>query len=177
MDQDADRQLTPAHETPAHETPAHETNVIGLAIGLVLGVPLMLIGVVGILRHTAATPPSSYLRFFVGGDLVHDLVVAPIAALVAIVVLRRTPAIARGPLRAALFGSAVMVAIAWPGIRHYGRMRAPDNVSVQPLNYATSTATAVAVVWAIAALWLAIAIVRTRGKAAAAPQPILRRDS
>ena len=70
----------------------------------------------------------------------------------------------RGPLRAALFGSAVMVAIAWPGIRHYGRMRAPDNVSVQPLNYATSTATAVAVVWVIAAVWLAVAIVRARGK-------------
>jgi hypothetical protein len=167
MDQDADRQLSPAHET----------NVVGLAIGLVLGLPLMLIGIVGILRDTAATPPSSFLRFFVGGDLVHDLVVAPIAALVAFVVLRRTPVIARGPLRAALFGSAVMIAIAWPGIRHYGRMRAPDNVSVQPLNYATSTATAVAVVWAIAAVWLAIAIVRARGQAAVPSQPIPSRAS
>ena len=167
MDQDTDGQLTRAYET----------NPIGLAIGLVLGLPLMLIGIVGIIRHTAATPPSSYLRFFLGGDLLHDLVVAPIAALVAFVVLRRTPAIARGPLRAALFGSAVMIAIAWPGIRHYGRMRAPDNISVQPLNYATSTATAVAVVWALAAVWLAIAVMRTRGKAAAPAQPILSRDS
>ena len=100
----------------------------------------MLVGIVGILRHTDATPPSSYLQFFVGGDLVHDLVVAPIAALVAFVVLRRDAGGRRAaPLRAALFGSAVMIAIAWPGIRHYGRMRAPDNVSVQPLNYATST--------------------------------------
>ena len=42
-------------------------------------------------------------------------------------------------------------------------MRAPDNISVQPLNYATSTATAVAVVWAIAAVWLVIALARGEG--------------
>jgi hypothetical protein len=167
MDQDTDR----------HLTHAAEPNRIGLAIGLVLGIPVMLIGIVGIVRHTDATPPSSYLRFFVGGDLLHDLVVAPVAALVAFVVLRRAPAVARGPLRAALFGSAVMIAIAWPGIRHYGRMRAPDNISVQPLNYATSTATAVAVVWAIAAMWLVIALIRTREKRVAPAQPILRPDS
>jgi hypothetical protein len=161
MDQDTDRPLTRPDET----------NVLGLTTGLVLGVPVMLIGIVGIIRHSAATPPSSYLRFLIGGDVVHDLVVAPIAALVAFVVLRRTPAIARGPLRAALFGSAVMIAIAWPGIRHYGRMRAPDNVSVQPLNYATSTATAVAVVWAIAAVWLAVAVVRATARA---PRPVPR---
>ncbi len=69
-----------------------------------------------------------------------------------------------------------MIAIAWPGIRHYGRMRAPDNVSVQPLNYATSTATAVVVVWAIAAVWLVVAIVRVRAERAPS-QSILRHDS
>jgi hypothetical protein len=159
MDQDADR----------HVSHADDPNRVGLAIGLALGVPVMLVGVVGIIRHTDATPPSSYLRFLIGGDLVHDLVVAPIAALVAFVVLRRTPAVARGPLRAALFGSAVMIAVAWPGIRHYGRMRAPDNLSVQPLNYATSTATAVAVVWGIAALWLGIAVLRRRNRARNSP--------
>ena len=166
MDQDADRQVADV-DGPSP---------IGLATGLVLGVPVMLIGIVGIVRHTAATPPSSYLRFLVGGDLLHDLIVAPIAALVAFAVLHRTPAVARGPLRAALFGSAVMIAVAWPGIRHYGRMRAPDNISVQPLNYATSTATAVGVVWVIAATWLAIALVRARAKRDTPSQPILRPD-
>ena len=95
-------------------------------------------------------------------DIVHDLVVAPIAALIAIVVIRRAPAITRAPLRAALFGSAVVVAVAWPALRGYGRMRTPDNASVQPLNYATAVATVVAVVWVISALWLGVIWIRKR---------------
>jgi len=130
MDQDADRDVETDHN-------------LGLGIGLLVGVPMMLIGVIGLIRHTDATPPSSYLKFFIGGDLVHDLLVAPLAALVAFVVLRRVPSIVRAPLRAALFGSAVVIAIAYPGIRHFGRMRAPDNKTVQPLNYATATLTVV----------------------------------
>jgi hypothetical protein len=149
MDQDADRDI------------ATSSNV-GLGIGLVLGVPIMLIGVIGLVRHTAATPPSSYLRFLVGGDILHDFLVAPIAALVGVLILRRVPKIASAPLRLALFGSAVVVAIAWPGIRHYGRMRTPDNASVQPLNYATATLTVVGVVVAITAIWLAVAWTRSR---------------
>jgi len=153
MDQDARSDLT-------------ETSRVGLGIGLLLGVPTMLIGVVGLLRHTDATPPSSYLKFFLGGDIVHDAVVAPIAALIAFLVVRRVPAIARAPLRAALFGSAVVIAIAWPGIRHYGRMRTPDNATVQPLNYATSTLTAVGVVATIATLWFVVTLVRARRRVA-----------
>lgn len=149
---------------------------VGLAIGLIVGVPLMLIGAVGIWRHTDATPIPNFLRFFVGADLLHDLVVAPVAAAVAFVVLRRVPAVVRAPLRFALFGSAVVVAIAWPGIRHYGRMRAPDNSSVQPLNYATSTLTAVAVVVALAAIWCAISLMRAR-RAAPADSQVVHRSS
>jgi hypothetical protein len=137
-------------------------NHLGLGIGLLVGVPTMLIGVIGLISHTDATPPSSYLKFFIGSDLLHDFVVAPIAALIAFVVLRRVPFVARAPLRAALFGSAVVTAIAWPGIRHYGRMRAPDNATVQPLNSATATLTVVAVVFAIAAVWLGVALIKSR---------------
>ena len=42
----------------------------------------------------------------------------------------------------------------------YGRMRAPDNATVQPLNYATATLTAVGIVAALAAVWLVTALVR-----------------
>jgi hypothetical protein len=164
MDQDTESELT------------HD-NHVGLAIGLLLGVPVMLVGIVGLIQHTDATPPSSYLKFFIGGNLAHDFVVAPLTALVAYVVLRRTPAIARAPLRAALFGSAVMIAVAWPDIRSYGRMRAPDNATVQPLNYATSVATAVGVVWAIAALWLVVVLLRARRPNRTASQAILSDDS
>ena len=153
MDQDPDRDLA--------------TSNVGLGIGLLLGVPIMLIGVVGLIRHTAATPPSSYLKFLVGGDIIHDLLVAPAAALVAVLILRRAPASGRAPLRFALFGSAVMIAIAWPGIRQYGRMRAPDNASVQPLNYATATLTVVGVTVMIATIWFVVASKRKKRPATA----------
>jgi hypothetical protein len=135
---------------------------IGLACGLAVGVPLMLVGIIGLLQHTDATPPSSYLRFLVGGNLLNDLVVAPIAALIGVLLIRRAPAITRGPLRAALFGTAVVVALAWPALRGYGRDRAPDNTTVQPLNYATAVETVIVVVCIVSALWLAIALLHTR---------------
>ena len=55
-----------------------------------------------------------------------------------------------------------MIAVAWPGIRHYGRMRAPDNATVQPLNYATATLTAIGVVVAVAAVWFLVDWIRAR---------------
>jgi hypothetical protein len=165
MDQDADRELR-QEATPR----------VGLLIGLVLGGPVMLVGIVGLLHHTDATPPSSYFRFFIGGDLIHDFVVAPIAAAIAFLLLRRTPLVARAPLRAALFGTAVVIAIGWPGIRMYGRMRAPDNATVQPLNYATAVATAVAVVWVIAGLWLLAARMIERRASRSVSQAVPSRD-
>ncbi|MDQ1477823.1 MAG: hypothetical protein QOE62_3052 [Actinomycetota bacterium] len=151
MDQEADRDLTPV---------APASNLIGLGIGLVVGVPMMLVGAIGIWRHTDATPIGNYLKFFIGGDIIHDLVVAPIAVAVGFLVLRRVPPVVRAPLRAALFTSAVVIAVAWPGIRHYGRTRTPDNPSVQPLNYTTAALTAVGVVVAIAMVWLVISLLR-----------------
>jgi hypothetical protein len=135
---------------------------VGLTIGLIIGVPVMAFGVFGLLQHSDASPPANFLRFFVGGDILHDLVVAPVAALVGVLVLRHASANVRGPLRAALFTSAVVVAVAWPGIRAYGRVRAPDNHSVQPLNYATGVATVLLVVWLLCALWLMVDLRRSR---------------
>ncbi len=134
----------------------------GLAIGLLVGIPMMAWGVYTIFLHQLGNPPASVARFFIGGDVIHDVIVAPIAALVGVVILRRIPTVARAQVRAALFTSAIVVAIAWPGIREYGRMRAPDNASVQPLNYATAVATVVAVVWFICGVWLLVDLRRSR---------------
>jgi hypothetical protein len=139
-----------------------DPNPAGLLVGLVVGIPLMIVGLLGLLHHLDATPPSSYLRFFIGGDLLNDFVVLPIAALVGVLVLRRVPEIGRGPLRGALFTSAIVVAVAWPALRGYGRMRAPDNISVQPLNYATAVGAVLVVVWVGAAIWFVIALIRAR---------------
>jgi hypothetical protein len=122
----------------------------------------MAVGIANFAANFNATDFRSFLRYYVGGDIVHDLVVAPIVAVIGMVVIRGAPAITRAPLRAALFGSAVVVAVAWPALRGYGRMRTPDNASVQPLNYATAVGTVVGVVWVISALWLGVIWFRAR---------------
>ena len=146
-----------------------EPSRVGLAVGLACGVPVMAVGVIGLWRHMDATPPANYLKFLVGGDVVHDFVVAPIVAMVAFLVLRRANDLVRPPLRAALFASAITVAIAWPALRMYGRMRTPDNTSVQPLDYATAVATVLAVVWLLAAVWFAITLFRSARRRRRAP--------
>ncbi len=134
----------------------------GLLVGLACGIPFLAVGVANFAANFNATDFRSFLRYYVGGDIVHDLIVAPIVAVIGIVVIRRAPVMTRAPLRAALFGSAVAVAVAWPALRGYGRMRTPDNASVQPLNYATAVGTVVGVIWVMSALWLAVIWLRMR---------------
>jgi hypothetical protein len=90
---------------------------IGLVVGLLIGLPMMAWGVYALAIHRAGSPTASVARFFIGGDVVHDIIVAPIAALIGVLVLRRVPALARAQVRAALFTTAIVIAIAWPGIR------------------------------------------------------------
>ncbi len=135
---------------------------VGLAIGLLVGIPMMAWGVYALAINRDDSPTANVARFFVGGDVVHDVIVAPIAALIGVLLLRRVPAVARAQVRAALFTTAIVIALAWPGIREYGRMRAPDNASVQPLNYATGVATVVVVVWFICGAWFLVDLRRSR---------------
>ncbi len=162
----------------ADEIKDRRADRIGLGVGLLVGVPLMLVGVVGILRHPESTPIPNFLRYFIGGDILHDFLVAPIAVAISFLVLRRVPTVGRAPLRAVLFGSAVVIAVAWPGIRRYGHAQVPDNRTVQPLNYATSSLTAVVVIATIGAIWLAAALVRGRREASKASSgPAVERDA
>lgn len=125
----------------------------GLVVGLAAGVPLMAIGIAGIVEHPDTTPIANFLRFFAGGVVFHDALVAPLAAVVGVVVLRRAHPAVRAPLRAALFTSAVVAAIAWPALRGYGRDQVPDNTSVQPLDYGRALTLVLAVVWLVGAAW------------------------
>jgi hypothetical protein len=131
-------------------------------------------GVYALAIHRLGSPTANVLRFFVGGDVIHDVIVAPIAALVGVLALRRVPTLARAQVRAALFTTAIVVAVAWPGIRAYGRTRAPDNASVQPLNYATAVLTIVAVVWALCAVWLVVGLLRSRRRRTSRTKPTMQ---
>jgi hypothetical protein len=63
-------------------------------------------------------------------------------------------------VRAGLFASAVLLLVAWPALRGYGRDHVPDNPSVAPLHYGTAVATVLAVVWVAVAVWILAAATR-----------------
>jgi hypothetical protein len=136
----------------------HEEEQRGPAfwIGLAVGAAVIAYGVRGVLADADATRPLSFATWLVGADVVHDALVAPLVALVAWPVVRLGPVRWRAPLLAGLFGSAVVLAIAWAPLRGYGRATVPDNGSVQPLDYTTATATVLAVVWLAVSVWILV---------------------
>ena len=121
-------------------------------IGLLIGGAIVAFAMRGVL-HQFATGAARYrwARYVVGADLVHDLIIAPLVFLVAYGARHIVAPRFRGPLAFGVYGSAVMIAIGWyplHGTAHY-----KQNVSFQPLNYATAVTTTVVVVWCIAAIW------------------------
>lgn len=93
------------------------------------------VGLVGARR----TMPSEVARFFAGGALIHDLVLAPLVGAVAVVALRRLPPLARRATTSFLIVAAPIALFAMPLVRGYGRR--PGNPSILPGNYVTGLLT------------------------------------
>ena len=122
----------------------------GFWIGLVLGAPVVGSGVRGVLDALPGVQLTSFLRWFVGGAILHDLLVAPLVCLMAWGVVRIVPAVAAGPVQGALLASGVVGLVSWPFVRGYGIT--PGEPSFLSLDYAAS----VLVIWA--AIWLIAAV-------------------
>jgi hypothetical protein len=105
-------------------------------------------GVVGIFSHSLDTRPANLARFVVGGALLHDLLIAPLVILAGVLVARRVPARARGPVQAAMAISAIVALFAYPLVRAYGL--AANNPTSLPHNYGLNLVILLAVVWAAA---------------------------
>ncbi len=132
-------------------------------IGAVVGIGIMVFGLRGIFINAGATQPVEFAKWFIGADLLHDLVIAPLVALVGVVVVRLLSRPWRGPVQAGLMATAIVVAVGWAPLHGYGRVTAIGNGTVQPLDYSTAVATVVGVIWALVLVWLAvIAVRRTR---------------
>ena len=149
---------------PIHDRVAAERERPGATfwVGLVIGGGVMAFGLRGVLMQSGATDPGALTRWVIGADLLHDLVIAPIAIAIGWCVNRAVPTRFRAPVQAGLIASAITLAIGWPGLRGYGRHLVPDNPSVQPLNYATAVLTVLAMIWGVVALWLTLRAVRSR---------------
>ncbi len=135
----------------------------GFWVGFAIGSAVMAFGLAGLLDNADAVHPAEFAKWFVGADLVHDFVVAPVVLVVGAVLVRAVRMPWRVPLQAGFVASAIVLAVAWAPLRGYGRAVVPDNATVQPLDYSTALLTVLAVVWAAVAVWLVLTAASARG--------------
>lgn len=131
---------------------------------LAVGWALMVVGIVGMFSQRDRTKPFELVRYVVGFLLVHDLVVAPVVIGAGWAVTRFVPPLARGPLRAALALSALVIAFSWPLLRRYGEHATND--SALPLDYGHTVPVVLAVVWLAALGVLGVRLVSDRRRRA-----------
>lgn len=105
-------------------------------------------GIYGLIHNSAQTQPAQWIRWFLGGLLVHDFVIAPLVFLVAAVLLARVPRRFKAVLQGASIASGILVLTTWPYVAGYGRR--PDNPTLLPNDYLGGLLAILAVVWAIA---------------------------
>ncbi len=123
---------------------------------------LMAWGLIGLLRDAASTVPASWLRWFLGGLLVHDLLLVPAVLGIGLAVRRLPPAL-QPPARATLIVSGALTVMSLPLLLGYGRSTQPGNVSLLPSDYPRNLAICVGAVWAVAALWALLLLLARRG--------------
>jgi hypothetical protein len=133
-------------------TPAAVEPGLGFWIGLAAGLPMVGYGAFELIRQTGWPRAFGVARWLGGGLLLHDFVLVPTVLVIVWVAGRGAPPWLRNPLRAGLLASALVVAVAWPGLRGYGDK--PDNATIHPLDYETALLTVLAVVWAAMLAWM-----------------------
>jgi hypothetical protein len=139
----------------------------GFWIGLALGTPVMAYGAIALVDRAGWPRALAAGRWLAGGLLLHDLVLVPVVLGVVWLVGRVTPDWLRTPARAGLLGSALVVALGWPGLRGYGKR--PDNATIHPLHYSSAVLTVLGALWCATAVWAAWRFTRRRRLPALAP--------
>ncbi|MBA2609864.1 MAG: hypothetical protein H0U92_13055 [Actinobacteria bacterium] len=112
-----------------------------------IGGLIVAFGVRGLLVD--AVPPVGYLKWFLGVNLAHDLILVPAGTLI-VVAARRLPARIRAVILTGLFAATVLTIYAFPFL--LGRGRRKDSPSVLPLDYSTGLG------WALLAVGLATGV-------------------
>jgi hypothetical protein len=156
QDTQAPQEPRPTATAPGDE----ETRGRAFWIGLVVGLAVMAYGIAGLVGDAAATRPWKAAGWLVAADLLHDLVLVPLVVTAGWLVGRVVPGPLRWPVRAALVGTALTLAIGWIPFRGYGRLT--DNPSLAPLDYGAGIVAVIAGVWGACALWAVLASVAAR---------------
>ena len=127
-------------------------------LALVPGVLMIGYGVRGLFGDTSSAALWSTARWFVGGNLAQDLLVAPLACLVGHLLARRLPALARGPAQAGFVACGILGLVAFPFVRGYGRTVGEPSFLAR--DYGASLLTLWAMVWAVAVVVVAARVTR-----------------
>lgn len=137
----------------------------GFWVAMGLGAAVTVFGVIGLLG-AEGNGLGSFIPWFVGGALVLDLLVVPVAAGIGLLARRVVPAPAWPAVRTALIATATLVAFAAPLALDLGGT--PGNPSLRPRDYGGGLLVALAVVWGLAAVVGGTALARARRVGAAA---------
>jgi hypothetical protein len=127
----------------------------------VIGWGVIAWGVAGIVTNSLDTRPANLARFVVGGALLHDLVVAPLAIVAGVAVARAVPGRARAPVQAALAVSAIVAVFAYPLVRGYGL--AANNPTSLPHDYTANLLAILGAAWVVTTVAVAIRLRAGRG--------------
>lgn len=118
-----------------------------------VGLALVGVGAAGLLRDLPGPALRSWATLFAGGLIAHDLIAAPLVALVSLLLVRLLPAWARPPLQAGLIVTALVAVVAFPLVVPDGRI--PGNPSLLPDDYGRNLALLLAAVWLVTLAGLA----------------------
>lgn len=122
--------------------------------GLVVGWAVIGFGVWGALGDAERTNPPGLVTWLLGGLLVHDLVVAPVATAVVLLLDRRAHRWWRGPVLVAAAFTALIGLFSYPLVRGFGRR--DTNPSALPHDYPVVVLAVIGVIWTVAAVVLLI---------------------
>jgi len=118
---------------------------IGTAVGWgIIGFALR-----GVLHHSLDTRPSQLVRFWIGGALAHDLLLAPLVLAAGVALARLVGPGWRAPVQRSLVICGPLALFAYPEVRGYGRVL--QNPTSLPHNYGANLLLVVAVIGAASA--------------------------
>lgn len=93
-----------------------------------LGAAIIGFGIYGVIHDSKLTVPVSFIKWMVGGLILHDLVLAPLVILAGAGLRRFLPGRFRAPVQAALALAGVLALLSVPVIGAYGASRANPTV-------------------------------------------------
>jgi len=131
-------------------------------IAAVLGLGIVGFGLAGLLRNVPVGPQrTSWGAFLIGSLAAHDALLAPVVAVLSLVLVRFLPARIRPPLQAGLAISAVVALIAIPLLGGWGR-RPHDPTLLPDGDYWGNLLIVLAVVWGVAVAVAIAGLLRRR---------------